>query len=121
MVAATATGKTVLPVDPDHSHDAVMDQLAITPGSEGPTPTMQGFVESYERKGRGLVPAQFGGLLGPLVAWWLRRHSPAPVEGRGDVVMACQPQGNVPVLSTLAVSFGVCHTVVRAGPRGDVS
>src|SRR5450759_5142656 len=66
-VPASSTGKRVLPVDPDHSHDAVMEQLGLASGASGEL-TNSGFVTSYERKGRGLAPATFGGLLGRLVA-----------------------------------------------------
>src|SRR5450756_762246 len=59
-VPASSTGKRVLPVDPDHSHDAVMEQLGLASGASG-EPTNSGFVTSYERKGRGLAPATFGG------------------------------------------------------------
>jgi phospholipase C len=105
-VAASPTGKPVLPVGPDHSHDAVMEQLSVTAGR----PTNQGFVRSYERKGRGLAPPQFGGLLGPLANWLHSRisHPAAPVTGRGRLVMACQPPEHVPALSKLALEFAVC-------------
>ena len=42
-VAASPTAKQVLPFGPDHSHDAVMLQLA----PRGGQPTNQGFVRSY--------------------------------------------------------------------------
>lgn len=104
-VAASPTAKQVLPAGPDHSHDAVMEQLAVTAGQ----PTNQGFVRSYERKCRGLDPPGFGGLLGPLANWVRDRlpRSPA-VTGRGPLAMACQPPGHVPVLATLAREFAVC-------------
>src|SRR5688572_2099357 len=51
-VAATPQAKAVLPGDPDHSHDAVLEQLALAGG----TPTNSGFVTSFERKVRGLAP-----------------------------------------------------------------
>jgi phospholipase C len=105
-VAASPAAKAVLPVGPDHSHDAVMEQLAVTAGA----PTNQGFVVSYERKGRGLDLPAFGGLLGPLANWARGRFFAAgqPVTGRGPLVMACQPPENVPVLSRLAAEFAVC-------------
>jgi len=105
-VAASPDAKQVLPVGPDHSHDAVMQQLALRRG----VPRNRGFVRSYERKGRGLDPPAFGGLLGPL-ANWIRRLSGGggqAVTGRGPLVMAGQPPGNVPVLGTLAREFAVC-------------
>ncbi len=106
-VAASPQAKVVLPVGPDHSHDAVMEQLALTAAGE---PTNQGFVVSYERKGRGLDPPVFGGLLGSLLNW-VRARFPGgepPVTGRGPLVMSCQPPEQVPVLSRLASEFAVC-------------
>ena len=113
-VEAAPTAKAVLPVDPDHSHDAVMEQLGLV-GAEGGAgadrrATNQGFVTSYERKGRGLATPSFGGLLGPVVNWWERRKTSenAPITGRGPLAMACQPTDRVPVLSKLALEFCVC-------------
>jgi phospholipase C len=110
QVAATPDAKVVLPVDPDHSHDAVMEQLSLQDVGRSKQPTNQGFVTSYERKGRGLATATFGGLLGLIANWWVRRKSsqPPPVEHRGPLVMGCQPSEHTPVLSTLAREFGVC-------------
>ncbi len=65
-VAASPDAKMVLPVGPDHSHNAVMEQLALTAAGQ---PTNQGFVISYERKGRGLDPPVFGGLVGSVLNW----------------------------------------------------
>jgi phospholipase C len=106
-VEARPTGKAVLPLDPDHSHDACVEQLGLgtDPDQE---PTMAGFVSSYERKARNLAPPRWGGLLGPLIGWWLRRHQRKPVPGCGPLAMACQPEAHVPALSTLARSFAVC-------------
>jgi phospholipase C len=105
-VAATSDGKPVLPVDPDHSHDAVLEQLALVGGQ----PTNQGFVTSYERKGRGLRPVEFGGLLAPLATWWVRRGgaSAPAISGRGPLAMRCQPPGHAPALASLARQFAVC-------------
>ena len=104
-VAASPSAKQVLPAGPDHSHDAVMQQLALAAGN----PTNQGFVRSYERKCRGLDPPRFGGLLGPLVNW-LHGVSAGGhgVTGRGPLAMACQPPEHVPVLARLACEFAVC-------------
>src|SRR5690348_11328989 len=105
-VPASPTAKKVLPTGPDHSHDAVMMQLAL----RGRRPTNRGFVRSYERKARKLDPPVFGGLLGPLANWarvLLARGGPG-VKGRGPLVMACQQPENVPVLAKLATEFGVC-------------
>src|SRR4051794_22774445 len=101
--------KRVLPVGPDHSHEAVMEQLALTGRGTARRPTMQGFVKSYERKGRGLAAPRFGGVLGPVLNRAARKQGgSAPVAGRGDLVMLCQPPDHVPVLSTLALQFAVC-------------
>ena len=108
-VAAEPTAKHVLPVDPDHAHDAVMAQLGLTGGAR--TATNSGFVESYERKGRGLAAPVFEGLLAPLAnLLHLGQSTPstAPVVGRGPLSMRCQPPDNVPVLTGLAAGFGVC-------------
>jgi phospholipase C len=105
-VAASPTAKQVLPAGPDHSHDAVMLQLA----PRGGQPTNQGFVRSYERKARNLDPPVFGGLFGPLANWArsLLAGRGSGVKGRGPLAMACQPPGNVPVLARLATEFAVC-------------
>ncbi|HET7243958.1 MAG TPA: alkaline phosphatase family protein [Streptosporangiaceae bacterium] len=105
-VEASPTAKKVLPVGPDHSHDAVMLQLALRRGK----PTNRGFVRSYERKARNLDPPVFGGLFGPLanLARRLLAKGGAGVKGRGRLVMACQPPENVPVLAKLATEFAVC-------------
>src|SRR5713101_218658 len=63
-VPAAPSAKVVLSAGPDHSHDAVLEQLALTAAGQ---PTNQGFVRSYERKVRGVDPPAFGGLLGPVV------------------------------------------------------
>jgi phospholipase C len=109
-VPATPTAKTVIPVGPDHSHEGVLEQLAVRGVGRARRPTNQGFVTSYERKCRGLAAPAFGGVLGPLVNWWIRRQaggSPA-IQNRGPLVMRCQPPGNIPVLGTLALEFAVC-------------
>jgi phospholipase C len=109
--AATKDAKPALPVDPDHSHDAVMEQLAVRGIGRNRRATNQGFVTSYERKGRGLAAPRFAGLFGPVVNWWTgRKHRPAgpPVRDRGPLIMACHAPAQVPVLSTLALEFAVC-------------
>jgi phospholipase C len=110
QVAATPGAKKVLPFGPDHSHDAVMAQLALAGSGPGRHATNSGFVVSYERKARGLAQARMGGLLGPLLNWWLQRKqsAAAAVAGRGPLVMLCQSPGQVPVLSQLALRFAVC-------------
>jgi phospholipase C len=109
QVAATPDAKPVLPLDPDHSHDAVMEQLSA---GNGPNwhPTSQGFVTSYERKGRNLAAASYGGILGPVIGWISRLvHRPgSKVKGRGPLAMACQAPESVPIMSTLACEFATC-------------
>ena len=108
-VTAGADAKPVLPADPDHAHDAVMQQLDIRGSGPARRPTNQGFVASYEEKGRGIAAPTFEGLLGPIANWWFRRQAgQRVVEGRGGLVMACQAPERVPVLATLALEFGVC-------------
>ncbi|MEU5884247.1 alkaline phosphatase family protein [Spirillospora sp. NPDC047279] len=97
-VTATANGRRVLPIDPDHSHEAMLEQLK---GNAG-------FVRSYERKGLGKAPGAWGGLLGPIVNLMTRGRGRKGVAGYGPLVMRCQPPGNVPVLATLAREFGTC-------------
>jgi phospholipase C len=105
-VPTSPTAKRVIPFGPDHSHDAVMEQLAV----EGKQPTNRGFVISYERKARGLAPPAFGGLAGGLVARWKGQPPPKgkTAIGRGPLVMQCQDPAKVPVLSRLALDFAVC-------------
>src|SRR5919204_2774413 len=106
---ATPDARVVLPVDPDHGHDAVMQQLAVKGWGGARRATNQGFVASYEEKGRGLTPPTFDGLLGPLANWVARRAAGShAVQDRGRLIMRCQPPGQVPVLATLALQFGVC-------------
>ena len=109
-VAAAPEAKPVLPLDPDHSHDAVMEQLALTGSGADQRATNQGFVTSYERKGRGLATPTYGGLLGPVLNWWAKHTASetAPLVGRGPLAMLCQPPANVPILSKLALEFCVC-------------
>jgi phospholipase C len=110
-VPATPHAKKVLPVGPDHSHDAVMAQLGLLRAGGGPRQPNDGFVVSYERKARGLAPAQFGGLLGPLLNWRQKRSKDAApaAPGRGPLAMLCQSPEQAPVLSRLALDFAVCH------------
>jgi phospholipase C len=109
-VPATADARRVLPCGPDHSHDAVMEQLGVVGVGALRRATNSGFVSSYERKARGLAPPAFGGLLAPLLGRFVDRKQPADAAGagRGALVMRCQPPERVPVLSRLALEFAVC-------------
>ena len=106
-VAASDDGKTVLPIDPDHSHDAVLEQL----GMRDPAirqPDNQGFVRSYERKGRGNGPNSHAGPVGKAVDLYHRLRPGTRIRGRGPLIMRCHAPQSVPVLATLAKEFAVC-------------
>ncbi|MDQ1379145.1 MAG: phospholipase [Acidimicrobiaceae bacterium] len=107
-VPVSSDAKYVLPVDPDHSHEAVMLQLGAT--GEGATRevTNQGFIDSYERKGRGLAPPLFEGLLAPILGPIFAPKAGPGIPDRGSLIMRCQSPQQVPVLSTLALEFAVC-------------
>ena len=109
-VPATPHAKRVVPFGPDHSHDAAMEQLALVGRGPRRRATNDGFVLSYERKARGLAPAELGGLLAPVLNWMQKRkQATAPTAiGRGPLVMLCQDPTQVPVLSRLALDFAVC-------------
>jgi phospholipase C len=108
-VTAATGAKRGVPVGPDHSHDAVMDQLAVVGGGTTRKATNTGFVRSYERKGRGLDPPEFGGLLGGLLDVWAKAQGlKGAVKGRGPLAMLSQDPDHVPVLKALALSFRVC-------------
>src|SRR5579859_7579846 len=107
-VPASADAKHVLPVDPDHSHDAVMLQLGASGQGASRRVDNQGFVDSYERKCRGLAAPAFEGILAPIVTWWNDRNATGGIQGRGPLAMRCQSPEQDPVLSQLALGFGVC-------------
>ncbi len=106
-IEVSANAKYVMPVDPDHAHDAVMEQISL---DENGKPTMEGFVTSYERKGRGLSNPRLGGVFAPLIKGFeSRKKKKASIEGRGPVIMESHDSSNIPVLSTLAKEFAVCQ------------
>jgi phospholipase C len=107
-VQPSPEAERTLATDPDHSHDAVMEQLAVRGIGPRRRATNLGFIASYERKCRGLAAPRFAGLFGPLVNWWNSRSAAAVLENQGPLIMRCQPQKQVPVLSTLAAEFAVC-------------
>jgi phospholipase C len=110
MIPPTADAKRVLPFGPDHSHDAVMGQLAMSGPPWNRQPTNQGFVTSYELKASGQAPSMYAGALASSLQWLQarRRKRTATARGRGPLVMSCQSPARVPVLSTLALEFAVC-------------
>ena len=108
-VSVSSDAKYVLPVDPDHSHDAVMLQVGATGQGATRQVTNQGFIDSYERKGRGLAAPVFEGLLASLLGpIFGPKPGGAGIRGRGPLIMRCQAPQQVPVLSTLALQFAVC-------------
>jgi phospholipase C len=107
-VLASSDAKYVVPVDPDHSHDAVMLQVGATGRGATREVTNQGFIDSYERKGRNLAPPAFEGLLAPILEPVFRPKPGPATEGRGPLIMRSQPPDRVPVLSALALNFAVC-------------
>lgn len=117
-VPASADAKSVLPFGPDHSHDAVMQQLALQGPAWNRRPTHQGFVASYDLRASGRSPPRYGGPLGILRRWLsslTSRRLPGTPPGNDDVgeascgplVMRCQDPARVPVLATLATEFAV--------------
>jgi phospholipase C len=107
-VPATPDAKKVLPFGPDHSHDAVMDQLGAAEKGVRRAAN-DGFVTSYELKARGKGPGGFGGLLAPLLGSLFNRKqaSQPTAPGRGPLVMRCQDPAQIPALGELALQFAV--------------
>jgi phospholipase C len=112
----TPDAKGFLPYGPDHSHNAVMSQLALEPKGADGVPTNAGFVASYELRAAGHKLGKQGGLVG-----WAKRQRKGRAKGpakppssdsvtRGALLMRCQPESNIPVLSTLAKEFAVCDS-----------
>src|SRR5690242_1559796 len=62
-VPVSPAAKPVLPFGPDHSHNAVMQQISIDGPPATGVPTHQGFLKSYERKAAGRGPTRESGLL----------------------------------------------------------
>jgi Phosphoesterase family len=86
----------------------MMLQVGATGTGAARQVTNQGFVDSYERKGRGLAAPAFEGLLGPLIGSIFGPKAGAGIQGRGPLIMRSQTPEQVPVLSTLAQQFAVC-------------
>ncbi len=114
-VLATPHAKPVLPYGPDHSHDAVIQQLTLAGPVWSRRPTNRGFVASYELVASGRNPSSYGGVIGSLFER-LRKKPKPMVTTRGPLVMLCQSPEQVPVLSTLALEFAVCDQWFCAVP-----
>lgn len=112
-VAATPDAKRVIPYGPDHSHDAVLQQLSRTPSGAA---TNQGFVQSYALKASGRSPSHRTGLIADLIGLVSHPRSNQAGIRRGPLVMRCQRPEQVPVLSTLAREFAVCDAWFSSVP-----
>ncbi|MFF5295955.1 alkaline phosphatase family protein [Paractinoplanes globisporus] len=107
-VRPTPTASPVLGTDPDHSHQAVMDQIAGDP-------PMSGFIASYLHKikhgtSRPMSWWQraLNAVLGFLKTAWsrlTRRRGPIPAQARD--IMRCFPPAEIPVLGFLAKQYAV--------------
>jgi hypothetical protein len=105
-VRPTPDALAVLGTDPDHSHEAVLDQLYSRAGK----PTMTGFIDSFRYKIKHGTMRR--------MAWWqrafarltdllsrlFRRRQPIPATA--DEIMRCFPPGEIPVLGFLAKQYG---------------
>lgn len=91
-VAVSDAASHVLEVDPDHSHDAVQQQLfhGVAPGGE---PLNRGFVESFAAR-----VASTGKAVDP------------------RAIMRCFPTARVPVLARLAQEFVTCRRWFASAP-----
>src|ERR1700680_3292364 len=63
-VLTRPNAKPVLPIGPDHSHNGVIEQLALDAHGQ---PTNEGFVTSLERAGRNPNRPKYSGLASPAV------------------------------------------------------
>ena len=109
----TPDASAVLGTDPDHSHEAVTDQMFGRPGAG--EPDMAGFIKSYRHKIRygTLRPMSWwqragAAVLGAVTAFWswlTRRRGPVPATP--DEIMRCFPPDGIPVLAFLAKQYGV--------------
>ena len=105
-VRPTPDALAVLGTDPDHSHEAVMDQLYPRLGK----PTMSGFIDSFAYRIK-------HGTMRKL-SWWQRVFARlseffsrifrrrAPIPATPDEIMRCFPPGEIPVLGFLAKEYG---------------
>jgi phospholipase C len=87
---ATSDGRPHTPLDPDHSHEAVMVQLGLTNKHVG---SNSGFVASYLNKA------------GPAMIIQARKTG---IE-LGAVVMGCLNETSSPAINLLAKEFGICQ------------
>jgi hypothetical protein len=102
-IAANDGAKTVLPVDPDHSHDAIMEQLALAGPRKGPPTHQPRLRDQLRTQGAWAGAAEVRRAPGDVGTWWQGRNPPPPpVLGRSPLAMACHPPTHVPVLSQLA-------------------
>jgi phospholipase C len=115
VVHTTPDAHPRLGVDPDHSPEAVREQVfgSTEPGT-GARPTMRGFVRSYARKISGDSPKKAPPVLAFLgKAWrwvkarWQRVFGPPAVRPVGADIMRCFAPADAPVLAALAKHYAV--------------
>jgi hypothetical protein len=105
-VRPTPDALAVLGTDPDHSHEAVLDQLYTRSGK----PTMTGFIDSFAYKIKHGTRRR--------MSWWQRafarltslltglfRRRPL-IPAKAGEIMRCFPPGEIPVLGRLAKEYG---------------
>jgi phospholipase C len=115
VVRTTPDAHPALGVDPDHSPEAVRQQIFGTPTPDaGARPTMSGFVQSYARKIGDDSPAKKNPVLAVLgKAWrwvrarWQQVFGPPAVPPTGADIMRCFNEDTAPVLSGLAKHYAV--------------
>jgi phospholipase C len=110
-VPTTPDADTTLGVDPDHSPEAVREQIfGSTEPDAGAPPTMGGFVRSYARQLDGDSPHEPNPVLAILtMAWrWLSALlGPSVVRPAGADIMRCFSPTAAPVLTALAKHYAV--------------
>jgi|tagenome__1003787_1003787.scaffolds.fasta_scaffold20975412_2 phospholipase C len=113
VVHTSADAHPALGVDPDHSPEAVREQI-FGSADAGVRPTMRGFVHSYARQIGGDPPAKTNAVLAALGrAWrrsktlWLSLFGRPAVPPIGADIMRCFNEDTAPVLSALAKHYAV--------------
>ena len=115
VVHTTSDAHPALGVDPDHSPEAVRQQIfgSTDPGAKA-RPSMRGFVQSYARKIGGDSPAKKNPVLealGKVWRWgkarWQQLFGAPAVPPAGAHIMRCFNKNTAPVLSELAKHYAV--------------
>ncbi len=115
VVRTTPDAHPALGVDPDHSPEAVREQIfgSDTPRPGAP-PTMRGFVHSYARQIGGTSPKKVNPVLAALArTWrwlkgrWQRLFGPPTARAAGADIMRCFSEDTASVLCSLARHYAV--------------